>query len=661
MTAEFESPAPTPSTRSFRDLRRDRKFVALLLAVVIVVALEILSLAGWEIPLPWAPLLFAAFIVGVGWQVLRKGAIALVKLRFSSISLLMLIATIAAFYLGEYTEAAVVIVLYTLGERLEDFGISNSKSALDALVQKTPRTARVKGADDEAPVDTIGVGTILIVKPGEAIPLDGVIEAGSTTVDEAAITGEPLPKDKRVGEAVFAGTLNREGAIEVRTTKLHRDTTLSKIVAMTFDAQQGKARTQKFIEQFSRFYTPAVLVMAILVVAIPVLAFGEPFDTWLLQGVTLLVIACPCALVISTPVAIYAAIGNASGRGVIVKGGKYVELLARIRVMALDKTRTITKGSPVISDVIPLGNTSRHELIACAAGAEVFSEHPLAQAIVDLARQEGLTPHDVEQVQSVVGKGLTAQCLVCKHKDIFIGKVGYISDLMRVSGEAAAAVEGLQKQGKTAIVVSFGDGIAGIFGVADPIKPESARTVAELHRLGVATVMLTGDNAKNAAVIAAEVGISTVHGDLLPEDKVAQLKTLIAAHEGRVSMVGDGVNDAPALALASVGIAMGAAGSDTAIETAPVVLMNDSLGLLPFLIRLGRRTLLTIRVSTVLAIVVKVVFVGLAVAGRGNLALAIAADVGVTVLVIASSLRLMRFEPAAGGGSRSESTAAPAT
>lgn len=646
MAADVGSPERTPGAESFRDLRHDRKFVALALAVVVVVALEILSLAGLEVPLPWAPFLFSAFIFGVGWQVLRKGAIALVKLRFSSISLLMLIATIAAFYLGEYTEAAVVIVLYTLGERLEDFGISNSKSALDALVQKTPRTARVKGADGEVPVDAIEIGTTLIVKPGEAIPLDGQIVAGSTTIDEAAITGEPLPKDKRAGEAVFAGTLNREGAIELRTTKLHRDTTLSKIVAMTFEARENKARTQKFIEQFSRFYTPAVLIMAILVVAIPVLALGKSFDTWLLQGVTLLVIACPCALVISTPVAIYAAIGNASARGVIVKGGKFVELLARVRVMALDKTRTITRGSPAISDVIPLGDTSRHELVACAAGAEVFSEHPLAQAIVDLAKHEGLTPHDVEQVQSVVGKGVTAQCLVCKHRDIFIGKVGYISDLTPVSAEAAAAVERLQQQGKTAIVVSFGAGIAGIFGVADPIKADSARVIAELQGLNVTTVMLTGDNAKNAAVVAREVGIATVYGDLLPEDKVARLKVLLSENEGRVSMVGDGVNDAPALALASVGIAMGAAGSDTAIETAPVVLMNDALGLLPFLIRLGRRTLLTIRVSTVLAIVVKVVFVGLAVSGRGNLALAIASDVGVTVLVIASSLRLMRFEPA---------------
>lgn len=627
---------------------RDAKFVALLGAVLLVVTLEVLSFAGVRIPSPWAPIVFGAFVLGVGWPVLRKGAEALVKLRFSSINLLMLIATIAAFYLGQYAEAAVVIVLYTLGERLESIGVSSSRRALDALARTAPKTARVKGAETEQSIETVPVGSILVIKPGEAIPLDGVLESGSTSVDEAAITGEPLPKDKHPGDAVFAGTLNKEGAVEVRTTKLHQDTTLSRIVRLTFEAQSNKARTQKFIEKFSRVYTPVVLAISLLVVAVPVLIFGKPFDIWLLQGVTLLVISCPCALVISTPVAIYAAIGSASGRGVMIKGGKYVELLAELKAVALDKTRTITLGRPEISDVIPLGATSREELVACAAGAEVFSEHPLAQAVVELAKREGLPPHPVEQARSVVGKGLTAQCLVCEHKDIFIGKVGYIGDLVPMTEEAAAHVERLQQQGRTAVVVSFGAGIAGIFGVADPIKPGSARTVAELHGLGLVTVMLTGDNAKNAAVIAEAVGIPTVYGDLLPEDKVARLRQLLAAHDGRVAMVGDGVNDAPALALASVGIAMGAAGSDTAIETAPVALMNDNLGLLPYLILLGRRTLLTIRVNTALAVSVKIVFVILAVIGLSNLALAIAADVGVTLLVIATSLRIMRFMPPTG-------------
>jgi Zn2+/Cd2+-exporting ATPase len=626
----------------------DAKFITLLIAVVLVVALEILSFAGLSIPDPWAPIGFGAFVLGVGWPVLRNGAEALFSLRFSSINLLMLIATIAAFYLGQYTEAAVVIVLYTLGERLESFGVSSSRQALDALVRTTPKNALLKGSDVEQRIETVPIGSLLVIKPGEAIPLDGVLVAGNTSIDEAAITGEPLPKDKHPGDTVFAGTLNKEGAIEVRTTKHYQDTTLSRIVRLTFEAQSSKAETQKFIETFSRIYTPVVIAIALLVVAVPVLLLARPFDVWLLQGVTLLVIACPCALVISTPVAIYAAIGNATRRGVIIKGGKYVELLANLKAVALDKTRTITEGRLEICDVIPLGTTTRAELIACAAGAEVFSEHPLAQAVVELAKREKLPPHAVEDVQSVIGKGLNAQCLVCDHKDIFIGKVGYIRELMPMSDEAAGHVERLQQQGRTAVVVSFGSGIAGIFGVADPIKPESAGTVAELHELGLVTVMLTGDHAKNALVIAEAVGIPVVYGDLLPEDKVTRVKELMATHNGNVAMVGDGVNDAPALALASVGIAMGAAGSDTAIETAPVALMNDKLSLVPFLVHLGRRTLTTIRVNTSLAILVKVVFLALALMGLGNLVLAIAADVGVTLLVILTSLRIARFRPSSG-------------
>ncbi|MBL8859853.1 MAG: cadmium-translocating P-type ATPase [Planctomycetes bacterium] len=625
-------------------LWRDRTFKVLLTFVIIVVGLEISALAGFELPPPWSLLVSATLILIVGFGVLRKGVEALVRLRFSSINLLMLIATIAAFYLGQYTEAAVVIVLYALGERLEDIGIKTSRSALDALVKKTPRTARINGTEQDSPIESIAVGTMLLVKPGEAVPLDGVIEKGTTSVDEAAITGEPLPRDKRPGDPVFAGTLNKEGVIELRATKVYQDTTLQKIVRLTFEAQQGKAETQKFIERFSRVYTPTVLALALLVVIIPVLALDKPLDPWLLQAITLLVIACPCALVISTPVAIYAAIGNASSRGVLVKGGRYIEALARLRAVALDKTRTITRGEPAISDVLPLGGMSRQELLACAAGAELFSEHPLAQAIVDLAREEGLELHGVERVQSLIGKGLTAQCLVCEHKDIFIGKVGFIRELMPFSEEAAAHVERLQHEGKTAIVVSFRNGVAGIFGVVDAIRTDSASTVGELQRLGIATVMLTGDNAKNAAVVAAQVGITTVHGDLLPEDKVSRLKDLMAVHDSQVGMVGDGVNDAPALAFASVGIALGAAGSDTALETAPVALMNDKLSLVPFLVRLGRRTIATIRVNTILAIAVKVAFVTLAVAGMGNLALAIAADVGVTLLVIVTSLRLRRFD-----------------
>jgi Cd2+/Zn2+-exporting ATPase len=374
----------------------DKKFLFLLFAIIIVVALEVLSIIGIHIPMPYAPFVFAIFILGIGYNVLWNGVKAIFKLQFSSINLLMTIAVIGAFYLGEYPEAAVVIVLYVLGERLEDIGIENSKSALDELVSKAPKTAFVKSQNENVAIDKIAVGTIIQVKAGEMIPLDGKIISGETMVDEAAITGEPIAKDKHIGDNLFAGTLNKNGFIEMETTKLSVDTTFSKIIRLTFEASANKSETQKFIQKFSKYYTPSIIAMAILVFVIPVFVLQLDLNHWLQQAITLLVIACPCALVISTPVAIYAAIGNASAKGALVKGGKYIEALASIKAIALDKTRTITFGNPIVSDIFPLNGTSREELLACTAGAEIFSEHPLAQAIVDASKKEGFEPHKAE-------------------------------------------------------------------------------------------------------------------------------------------------------------------------------------------------------------------------------------------------------------------------
>lgn len=621
----------------------DKKFLLLLAAIAIVVGLEVLSIVGIHLPMPYAPFVFAAFIIGVGYPVILNGLKALVKFNFSSISLLMLIAVAGAFYLGEYPEAAVVIVLYVLGERLEDIGIENSKSALDALVSKSPKTALVKGNTQPVAIDRIPVGSILQVKPHEMIPLDGIIEAGDTAVDEAAITGEPIPRDKEKGDTVFAGTLNTTGFIEIRTTKLSADTTFSKIVQLTFEASANKSDTQKFIQKFARVYTPVIMVLSALLFVVPVFVLHENADHWLQQAITLLVIACPCALVISTPVAIYAAIGNASSRGALVKGGKYLEALAGIQAVCLDKTRTITYGNPVVCDVLPLNGTEREELLACTAGTELFSEHPLAQAIVDASRKEGFEPHKAVNFKSVVGKGATAKCLVCEDETVLVGKLNYIREHQPVSEEAESIVKQLSEQGKTSVVVSFGDGVAGIIGLADEIKPDSSAAIASLKQMQIEPVMLTGDTELSARVVADAVQIQTVYGGLLPQDKAQRIQDLKKHYTG-VAMVGDGVNDAPALAMASVSIAMGAAGSDTAIETANIALMNDHLSLIPYLIRLGRATVRTIKFNTIAAIAVKLFFVMLAVFGYSNLVFAIAADVGVTIVVILISLRLMQFE-----------------
>lgn len=554
----------------------------------------------------------------------------------------MTIAVIAAFYLQEYPEAAVVIVLYVLSEKLEDIGIENSKSALDQLVSRMPATACVRPLNQQVPVHQIQPGTIISIKPGELIPLDGQVILGDSTVDESTITGEPIPKDKHIGNMLYAGTLNKNGYLEIETTKPASETTFSKIVRLTFEASAHKSQTQKFIQRFSAYYTPFIIILAIITFSIPVFVYHGDVNHWLLQAVTLLVIACPCALVISTPVAIYAAIGNATSKGILIKGGKYIEAIARIKAIALDKTRTLTFGTPVVSDVISFGDTKREELLACTAGAELFSEHPLAQAIVNASRQEGFEPHATKNFQSLIGKGAIANCLVCEDETIYVGKLDFIKEHHHSNREAEATIEQLSDEGKTSVVVSFGKGIAGIIGLSDKIKPDSIKAIDELQRMNIETIMLTGDNEKVARHVARKLNISNVYGSLLPEEKAEEIRKLLKKYK-RVAMVGDGINDAPALALSTVGIAMGTAGSDTAIETANIALMNDRLSLLPFLIGLGRKTIQTIRINTVGAILVKLLFIALAVVGYSNLVLAIVADVGITIAVIIISLNLMNF------------------
>jgi len=621
---------------------KDKRFQLLLFAVIVVLVLEFLSIMGIDLPRPFGPILFGVFILGVGYNVLWKGIKSLFRLKFSSISLLMTIAVIAAFYLQEYPEAAVVIVLYVLSEKLEDIGIENSKSALDQLVSRMPATACVRPLNQQVPVHQIQPGTIISIKPGELIPLDGQVILGDSTVDESTITGEPIPKDKHIGNMLYAGTLNKNGYLEIETTKPASETTFSKIVRLTFEASAHKSQTQKFIQRFSAYYTPFIIILAIITFSIPVFVYHGDVNHWLLQAVTLLVIACPCALVISTPVAIYAAIGNATSKGILIKGGKYIEAIARIKAIALDKTRTLTFGTPVVSDVISFGDTKREELLACTAGAELFSEHPLAQAIVNASRQEGFEPHATKNFQSLIGKGAIANCLVCEDETIYVGKLDFIKEHHHSNREAEATIEQLSDEGKTSVVVSFGKGIAGIIGLSDKIKPDSIKAIDELQRMNIETIMLTGDNEKVARHVARKLNISNVYGSLLPEEKAEEIRKLLKKYK-RVAMVGDGINDAPALALSTVGIAMGTAGSDTAIETANIALMNDRLSLLPFLIGLGRKTIQTIRINTVGAILVKLLFIALAVVGYSNLVLAIVADVGITIAVIIISLNLMNF------------------
>ncbi|MDR1526553.1 MAG: cation-translocating P-type ATPase [Dysgonamonadaceae bacterium] len=617
----------------------DKKFRYLLAAVILAVVLEILSLTGIHIPHPYAPVIFGLFVLIVGREVLWNGLQSLVRLNFGSINLLMLIAVVAAFYLGEYPEATIVIVLYVLGEKLEDIGIENSLSAVDQLISSAPKTALIKETGEHIPIEEVRAGTLIQVKPHDQIPLDGTVENGETSVDESPITGEPIPATKIPGDTVFAGTWNKSGFIEIRTSKEYKDSTFSKIIELTESLQDNPSGSQKFIEKFATIYTPVIILSAVLLIVIPVFVLHQDFHHWLRQAITLLVISCPCALVISTPVAIYAAIGSASSKGALIKGGKFLESLATVRAVGLDKTRTITYGKPIVSDVIPLNGNDRAELLGCGAGTELFSEHPLAQAIVDASKREGFTPHEVRAFESVVGEGAKSRCIVCNDQMVLVGKLDFIAKYRHVSEEIRAIIASLSEQGKTSVIVCCEEKIKGVIGLTDEIKPDSAQAICSLQEQGVETVMITGDNPQAARYVAQQVHIRNVSGGLLPQDKAEKIREL-QQHYSSVAMVGDGVNDAPALAASTVGIAMGAAGSDTAIEIADIALMNDNLSLIPWLIRLARKTVKTIQRNTFGAIAVKIIFILLAFFGYSNLVLAITADVGVTLAVILISLRL---------------------
>lgn len=625
-----------------KELIKDKKFKYLLLALFFVLIFEVMSLLDIHFNDIVEAALFGLISIAIGYRTIWSGIRNLVKFNFRSINTLMFIAICGAFFLKQYPEAAIVIILFTLGEYMERYGIVKSKSAIQSLIDNSPKTANIKSKGDR-PIQEVTVGEIVIIKPGDQIPLDGKVTEGTSFIDESMITGEPIPVDKRVDDTVFAGTINKQGYIEIEVIKESKDSTLSKIIELTFQASKARSDTQRFINTFSSYYTPTILVIAALLILIPVIIFSGNFNEWLLMSLTLLVISCPCALVISTPVSIYSAIGNASSKGILVKGGKYLEDIGKIKAIALDKTRTITYGKPIVSDIIPLNGFSKKELIACAAGFEVFSEHPIAHSIIEKANEENIDFHKVKNFEAVLGKGVKGDCIVCSDAHHVLGSLKFVAEEHTVKQDIVKVVERLQEQGKTALVLSNDNTVEGIIAVSDEIKSDSKNAIDEIKALKVVPVMMTGDNDKAANFVGSSVGISDLRSQLLPEGKSNEISKLINQY-GNVAMVGDGVNDAPALALANIGIAMGSAGSDIAIETADIALMNDNLNLIPFLIRLSRKTIKTIKINTIFAICTKFLFIVLAVMGLSNLVMAIFADVGVTILVIINSLRLLNFK-----------------
>jgi Cd2+/Zn2+-exporting ATPase len=627
---------------SEQKLSQNRNFRWLVAGLALVAPLEVLSIFDLRVAL-WAQVpLIALLALLFGRSLLLSGLRSLIRLDFSNMNLLMTIALGGAVYLGHYEEAGVIIVLFAMGEMLEDFGVTKSQEALQELVEKTPKTAQVKGKEEKVPVETVEVGETVIVKPGDQIPLDGEVATGNSLVDETAITGEPLPRSKYPGDLVFAGSINGSGYMEITATKKSRDTTLSKIIQLTYQSAERKSHSQRFIEKFARYYTPSVVLASLLLFLIPVGLLGKPFEPWFIQALTLLIISCPCALVVSTPVAIFSAIGNATQRGALIKGGRFIEEMGRVKVIAFDKTRTLTKGEPTVSDVFTFDNLPLEEVLGCAAGMESFSEHPIAKSILAKAEEERIQPHPFEKFEAISGKGLKGECMVCFNSHQCLGNIRFVTEEHHAREDVVKKVEELERQGKTAIVISDHQRVKGVIGVSDEIRPESNPVIESLRSLGITPVILTGDNPSAAKYVAFQLGIEKVRSQLLPDQKVEELAQLIRENQ-HVAMVGDGVNDAPALASASVGIAMGAIGSDVAIENADIALMNDNISLVPYLVKLGRRTIATIRFNTISAVLIKFLFLALALGGMSSLVLAIFADVGVTVLVVLNGLRLYGF------------------
>ncbi|GED32447.1 heavy metal translocating P-type ATPase [Brevibacillus centrosporus] len=592
-------------------------------------------------------LLFAASIVIGGYSLFKVGFKNLIRFEFD-MRTLMTVAIIGAAIIGEWAEGAIVVILFAISEALERFSMDRARQSIRSLMDIAPKEALVRrnGQEMMIHVDDITVGDIMIVKPGQKIAMDGVVVSGHSAVNQAAITGESVPVGKTIDDEVFAGTLNEEGLLEVKVTKLVDDTTIAKIIHLVEEAQGERAPSQAFVDKFAKYYTPIIMIIAALVAVVPPLFFDGSWATWVYQGLSVLVVGCPCALVISTPISIVSAIGNAAKNGVLVKGGIYLEEMGALKAIAFDKTGTLTKGVPVVTDFNLLRNTAdEKELLSIITALEYRSQHPLASAIMKKAEQENLSFADlqVNDFSSITGKGIKG---TVNETTYYIGNPKLFKELPTVSfsNEQEQLVKSLQNQGKTAMVVGTEEEILAVIAVADEVRESSKEIIQKLHQLGIKkTIMLTGDNLGTANAIGEHVGVSDVQAELLPQDKLDFIKKLRSEY-GNVAMVGDGVNDAPALAASTVGIAMGGAGTDTALETADVALMGDDLRKLPFAIKLSRKALNIIKQNITFALAIKLIALLLVIPGWLTLWIAILSDMGATLLVALNGLRLMRVK-----------------
>ena len=594
-----------------------------------------LATAGLALP---ATLMFvAATLVGAVYPARR--ALTAMRTRTIDINVLMVIAVAGALVLGEVVEAASVVFLFALAQWLEVRTLDRARQAIRALMDLTPRQALVKrgGVESAVPVDTLLSGDIVVVRPGDKVPVDGVVSEGHSDVNEAPITGESLPVDKEAGHEVYAGTINGHGALEIRVTRLGRDTRLARIIHLVEDAQTRRAPVQTFVDRFARVYTPVVIVLAAAVAIVPPLSAGADWSTWIYRALVLLVIACPCALVISTPVSIVAALSAAARNGVLIKGGAFLERLADVRLVAFDKTGTLTSGQLRVTDVFLLGSMSEEEALRYAAAVEARSEHPIAAAIARHAVERGAAILPVARFTARPGRGAEGEVDGVR---VVVGN----ERLLAESGMAPpeGALPDVRREGKSLVFVAVAGRLAAAIAVADRQRDAARDAIDLLRSHGIErVVMLTGDHPDTARAVAEALQVDEYHAALLPEQKHAMVQSMRTPARP-VMMVGDGVNDAPALAAADVGVAMGAAGSDAALETADVALMSDELLKLPYAVRLARATVRNIKTNVVVSLVLKAAFLVLAVTGSATLWMAVLADTGASVIVVANALRLLR-------------------
>jgi Cd2+/Zn2+-exporting ATPase len=584
----------------------------------------------------------------VGSSLIAPKAWRAAKTLALDMNVLMTVATVGAIGIGEYAEAAAVVFLFALAEWLESFSLERARRSVRALLKLVPETALLQtpaGEFSEVPISQVQVGQLIRIRSGARIPLDGLVKQGRSSVNQAPITGESLPVEKGEGDRVLAGTVNGEGSLDVAVTQGYQDTKIAQIIRLIEDAQKQKAPTQRFVDMFARYYTPIVFVFALGVLIIPPLFFQGEWSTWIYRSLVLLVIACPCALVIATPVSIVSGLTAMARKGVLIKGGAGLEAIGKLRALAVDKTGTITEGVPRILQIHSVNGTSENDILAIAASIDRHSTHPLAKSVVAEAERRGLKIKASIDYRSVGGRGAEA---VIEDHTYFVGNHRFAHDYAICSEELERKLESIEDLAQSVVVVGHqphhgcrGE-VLGVLGLGDAVRQDAREAIQALHHAGIeSVVMLSGDNQRTVNAISKQVGIDEAYGDLLPDEKVLKIKE-IKTRFSSVGMIGDGVNDAPAMATATLGIAMGASGTDTAIETSDVTLMQDRLTGIAEAIRMGKRTLKVIRFNTGFALSTKLLFLVLSVSGHTSLWLAIAADTGATLLVIANALRLLR-------------------